>query len=146
MLVVAPALAALALLGGCAEGDPGADGDVESLGDLVPEPVAQELLESGRCADGVLWAADDRGALAVTVSIPPDGPSAVVLPSGEVVVEVLHDQDPCAPHDPGASAVEGRLEVDRDDQGCVTAFRLDGLEADDDTALPPVEVSPPPCP
>lgn len=123
---------------GCSEGDPGADGDVESLGDLVPAPVADELTDAGRCADGRLWAADDTGSLAVVVSVPAAGPDEAVLPSEEVAVAAVHEEDPCGDAE-GSPAAEGRLEVERDAAGCATTFRLDGLEAEDGTAFGPIE-------
>lgn len=134
LLVVGLVLAAA----GCSEGDPGADGDVESLGDLVPAPVADELTEAGRCADGRLWAADDTGSLAVVVSVPAAGPDEAVLPNPSVEVSAVHEDDPCAGAE-GSPAAEGRLEVERDAAGCATTFRLDGLEAEDGTTFGPIE-------
>lgn len=136
--IAATAALAVMLIVGCADGDPGADGDVESLGELVPTPMADELTESGRCHDTRLWVADDTGTLAVSV----DAGRVVeaVLPSDEVEVAVFHDEDPCRVSDAdGSRGVRGRLEVDRDADGCVTGFRLDGLEAADGTAFGPIE-------
>lgn len=143
------ALAAVLLLAACSEGDPGADGDVESLGALVPAPVAEELTRSGRCDDGTLWATDDAGSVAVTVAHGPDGlPAAAVLPTEAVVVTVLRGDDLdtmiCADDGAGAGSrspgVEGRVEVDRPTEECgPTSFRIDGLEAADGTTFGPIE-------
>lgn len=136
------------LMTGCAEGDPGAGGDVESLGGLVPSPVAEELTESGRCDDGTLWAADETGSVAVTIAPGPDGPPAeAVLPSEEVEVTVLRGDDLgatiCTADDDagsGSPAAGGRVEIDRPTEECgPTSFRIDGLEAEDGTAFGPIE-------
>jgi hypothetical protein len=131
----------LVTLSGCSEGDPGADGDVESLGDLVPGPVAEELTRSGACAGGLLWAADETGSLAVTVEVVGSGEEAD-LPSEDVVVTVLHgedlDRDVCDPDAEVASrspAAQGRVEL------CPDGFRIDGLEATDGTTFGPIEGS-----
>jgi hypothetical protein len=148
-LLAAVALAAVLVAGSglaaCSEGDPGADGDVESLGDLVPSPVADELTESGRCDDTRLWAGDEGGTLSVSVDA--GRVDEAVLPSEEVEVAVFADEDPCrsSADGDGSRAVQGRLEVDRDADGCVTGFRLDGLEAADGTTFGPIEASVPPC-
>lgn len=146
MRATAVALGLVLVLTGCSEGDPGADGDVESLGGLVPAPVADELTRSGRCDDGVLWAGDDAGSVVVTIAPGSDGmPASAVLPSEAVVVTVLHgdDLDPCAPEDGsvGSSSpgIEGRVEVDRPTEECgPTSFRIDGLEAEDGTTFGPI--------
>ena len=147
--VVAAAVVAVGvLLAGCSEGDPGADGDVESLGALVPAPLAEELTLSGRCDDGTLWAADDTGSVAVTVAPGPDGlPAEAVLPTGAVTVTVRRGDDLEATIcDAGAevgsrsAGVEGRVEVDRPTEECgPTSFRIDGLEAADGTTFGPIE-------
>lgn len=138
---------ALVLTAACAEGDPGADGDVESLGGLVPSPVAEELTRSGRCDDGTLWAADDAGSVAVTVGPGPDGlPAEAVLPTDAVVVTVLRGDDLDATVCTGAAGaatrspgVEGRVAIDRPGEECgPTAFRIDGLEAEDGTTFGPI--------
>jgi hypothetical protein len=140
-LVVTVALAVL--LAACSEGDPGAEGDVESLGALVPGPVAEELTRSGGCEDGPLWAADARGTLAVLVE---GAAGEVVLPSEDVDVTVRHGVDlvPDLCSDDPAPAVtspgvRGRVAVGEDD-GCAT-FRIDGLEAEDGTTFGPIEGS-----
>lgn len=137
--VVATAALAVMLIAGCAEGDPGADGDVESLGDLVPAPVADELTQSGRCHATRLWVADDTGTVAVSVDA--GRADEAVLPSDEVEVAVFHDEDPClaSVDADGSHGVRGRLEVERGADGCVTGFRLDGLEAADGTTFGPIE-------
>jgi hypothetical protein len=138
----------LLLLAACSEGDPGADGDVESLGGLVPAPLAEELTVSGRCDDGTLWAADDAGSVAVTIAPGPDGlPAEAVLPTGAVAVTVLRGDDLDAAICTGAdgagsrsAGVEGRVEVDRSTEECgPTSFRIDGLEAADGTTFGPIE-------
>ncbi|QYG94143.1 hypothetical protein HC251_17970 [Iamia sp. SCSIO 61187] len=143
----ATAVALVLLLAGCAEGDPGADGDVESLGALVPSPVAAELTASGRCDDDRLWAADDAGSIAVTVGAEADVDEAI-LPSEEVDVVVLHGEDltsglcragAAAATSPG---VQGRVAVEREPGGCATGFRVDGLEAADGTTFGPIEARP----
>lgn len=133
----------------CAEGDPGADGDVESLGDLVPGPVADELTRSGGCIDGRLWAADESGSLAVVVEAIGAAGDEVELPDEEVVVSILHGDglsgDLCAADtDDLASATsspaaQGQLGLERDEIGCVARFRIDGLEAEDGTTFGPIE-------
>jgi len=138
------AVAALAL-GACADGDPGAGGDVESLGDLVVAPVADELTEAGRCPDGRLWAADDAGSVAVVVD--PRAVEEVVLPSEDVSVDVLHGDldDPCRAAGEATPGAAGRLEVTRSGS-CATGFRLDGLEADDGTTFGPITAAAGACP
>lgn len=137
------------LLAGCSEDDPGADGDVESLGGLVPSGLADELTESGRCGDGRLWAADDDGALAVVVEVAAgSGPSAgsvqeVVLPDDRVEVTVVHGDEPCAGGDDEAPGTQGRVEIERDAEGCVEAMRIDGLEDEDGTAFGPIAAAAP---
>ena len=148
-LLVAAAVAVLLTAGaGCSEGDPGADGDVESLGALVPSPVAEELTRSGRCGDSTLWAADDAGSVAVTVEPGPDGlPAEAGLPTEAVVVTVLRGDDLESSICDGAEGagsrspgVEGRVEVDRPMEECgPTSFRIDGLEAADGTTFGPIE-------
>jgi hypothetical protein len=118
------ALALLLALAGCSDGDPGADGDVESLGDLVPAPLADELTETGRCDDGRLWAATDDGSLSVVVALDPES------------VTVLHEEDPCS-GEGGSPAVAGRVEV----EGCTVS--VDGLEAADGTTFGPIEMAAP---
>lgn len=141
-------VAAVLLLAACSEGDPGADGDVESLGGLVPAPLAEELTVSGRCDDGTLWAADDAGSVAVTVAPGPDGlPAEAVLPTEAVAVTLLRGDDLDATICTGAGdagsrspGVEGRVEVDRPTEECgPTSFRIDGLEAADGTTFGPIE-------
>jgi hypothetical protein len=132
---------------GCAEDDPGADGDVESLGDLVPAPVTDELTRSGRCDDGLLWAADEAGSVAVTIAPGPDGmPAGAVLPTEAVAVTVLHGEDLATTvctdgGDVGSRSpgVEGRVEVERPTEECgPTSFRVDGLEAENGTTFGPI--------
>lgn len=148
MRTVAALVLAGVLLSACSEGDPGADGEVESLGDLVPEPMAEELALSGRCDDGTLWAAADDGSIAVTVVAGPDGPpEEAVLPTGDVEVTVLRGDDLdttiCDADDGAASrspGTEGRVAVERPTGECgPTSFRLDGLEAEDGTSFGPIE-------
>jgi hypothetical protein len=131
---------------GCSEGDPGADGDVESLGGLVPSPLADELTRSGGCTDGRLWAADESGSLAVVVEAIGATGDEVELPSEEVDVAVLHGDglsgDLCADDLTPASsspAVQGQVGLERDEIGCVARFRIDGLEAEDGTTFGPIE-------
>jgi len=130
----------------CSEGDPGADGDVESLGDLVPSPLADELTRSGGCIDGRLWAADDSGSLAVVVQPIEATGDEVELPSEDVDVTILHGEgltgDLCADDpapDSSSPAAQGQVGLERDDLGCVAAFRIDGLEAEDGTTFGPIE-------
>jgi hypothetical protein len=145
-LVVRGALAAAALpllgLVGCSEGDPGADGDVESLGELVPSPLAEELTETGRCGT-FFWATDGTGSLAVVVD--PGVADEATLPSEEVEVAVHHDADPCevSADGDGSRGVAGRVEVERDADGCATAVSVDGLEAADGTTFGPIEIAAP---
>jgi hypothetical protein len=138
---LAPALLVVVALAACSEGDPGGDGDVESLGDLVPAPLADELTESGRCVDGRLWASADDGSTAVTITPGPDGmPAEAVLPTEAVEVSVLHGDDPCGAGAEGSPGIEGRVEVDRPTEECgPTSFRIDGLEAADGTTFGPIE-------
>jgi hypothetical protein len=138
-LLAATLLVGLVALAGCSDGDPGADGDVESLGELVPGPVAEDLTSSGSCGDdGLLWAADETGSLAVTVEVV-TGEGEADLPSEDIVVTVVHGEDlPSAVCDPDASvaahspAAQGQVEI----IGC--GFRIDGLEAEDGTTFGPI--------
>ncbi|HMJ77650.1 MAG TPA: hypothetical protein VK507_16845 [Iamia sp.] len=138
----------LAVSPACSEGDPGADGDVESLGDLVPSPVADELTRSGGCIDGRLWAADESGSLAVIVEAlgMTSDRDEVELPSDDVDVTVLHGDgltgDLCADDlapDTSSPAAQGQVGLERDELGCVAEFRIDGLEAEDGTTFGPIE-------
>ena len=144
---LAVAAAVVLVLAACSEGDPGADGDVESLGALVPAPLAEELVHSGRCDAGVLWAADGSGSVAVTVAPGPDGlPAEAVLPTETVDVAVLRGDDLVTTICAGAAGagsrspgVEGRVAIDRPMEECgPTSFRIDGLEAADGTTFGPI--------
>lgn len=140
MRVVVVAL--LLALAGCSGDDPGADGDVESLGDLVPAPLADELTETGRCGTR-FWASDDSGSL--SVSIDPGAADEATLPTDEVEVAVFRGLDPCeaSPDGDGRSGSAGRVEVERDADGCATAVSVHGLEASDGTAFGPIEIEAP---
>jgi len=145
---------------GCSDAD--AEGG-PALGRLVPGPTV-ELSRSGGCAEVWLWAADESGAVVVSVVADLSDRSALepttitaTLPDDSVEVEVLHGSDltanlctdvldPASEPSTTSPAIEGRVEVTVDPvrdhaDACgrtAATFRIDGLVADDGTTFAPI--------